>query len=109
MTVASSLELIRVSLKARAYIRVIKWQGLGGTTMIEAILVALENSLNLAGVVSHYKYFITAIGGTGESDLDAPPFGGSTECFKFLSPRCMICGPTSAVGTTTSHTLMALG
>jgi hypothetical protein len=29
--------------------------------MIEAILVALENSLNLVGAVCHYKNFIIAI------------------------------------------------
>jgi hypothetical protein len=61
MTVPSSLKLIKVNLKTRAYIQIIQCQGFVGTTMIEAILVALENSLNLVRAVCHYKSFVIAI------------------------------------------------
>ena len=64
MTVPSSLEPIRVSLEARAYIQIIQCQGFVGTTMIGAILVALESSLNLVGAVCYNKNFIIAISPT---------------------------------------------
>ena len=63
MTVPSSLEPIRVSLEPRAYIQIIQCQGFVGTTMIGAILVALESSLNLVGAVC-YNNFIIAISPT---------------------------------------------
>lgn len=61
MTVPSSLEPIRVSQEPRASTRIIQCQGFVGTTMIEAILVALEISLNLVRAVCYYKNFIVAI------------------------------------------------
>ena len=45
MTVASSLEPIRVSLETRADIQITHCQGFVGTTMIEAILVTLKTAL----------------------------------------------------------------
>jgi hypothetical protein len=79
MTVPSSLELISVSVETRDHIRGIQCQAFVGATMIETILVALENSLNLVGVVRHYQCFVISVspvgsepgGRTGECDLDA--------------------------------------
>jgi hypothetical protein len=38
--------------------------------MIETVLVALENSLNLVGVLGHYKSFVRAVSRTGAEQGD---------------------------------------
>lgn len=65
MTVPSSLELISVSFETRAYIRGIQCQAFVGASMIEAILVGLENSLNLVGVVRHRQCLVISVSPVG--------------------------------------------
>lgn len=77
--------------------------------MIETVLVALENSLNLVGVLGHYKSFVRAVSRTGAET--GRPTGGSNQCFRLLSFQVSLMWiniSRSCVGTASFHILMAL-
>jgi hypothetical protein len=82
--------------------------------MIETILVALENSLNLVGVVRHYQCFVISVspggsepgGRTGKCDLDALLLAALQDVSRFYPFRYMICGQTSADPVRELHLLI---
>jgi hypothetical protein len=87
--------------------------------MIETVLVALENSLNLVGVLGHYKSFVRAVSRTGAEQGDKLVdlilmlsfLAISTECFRLLSFQVSLMWTNisrSCVGTASFHILMAL-